>query len=394
MTSRISLLLLLLLSFAACKKQDIEPEPVGEAIPYKPGPDKTWQQQLAASPYTRFREAWQRAGMDETVKKGGAGFYTLLVPDDKAFDEAGWTSDKIKNTDAATLTSLLTYYVMPARLVPESIASVNGSTPTATLSSRELTGRDEWYGTKYTDFLFPAKSGDSLIINGNALAKWGQYLEGSNGIIYPIEHLIAQPQQTMWEYLQSQPQFSLYVDAIRISDSLYASVWMNEKSAFLKSSPTFAQFTLFAPTNEAFIKNGFHNADDILQFNLRSWPLPDPGYDDNMFWQTPSTAMDSILNACGPEVATASQLDLNYRVGPVYFSNDLVNNASGLSGIVLRAGQRYNEGPVIIRLSFINNNGQPGIRRINTNYPYIPLKQKNTRVINGVVHEVDDLFKR
>lgn len=393
MTSRISLLLLLLLSFAACKKQDIEPEPVGEAVPHAPGPDKTWQQQLAASPYARFREAWQRAGMDDKVKQSGAGFHTLLVPTDKAFEEAGWTADKIKNTDAATLSALLTYYVMPARLLPDNIAVTQGSTATATLSSRPFPERENWY-SDYTDFLFPAKFGDSLVINGNVLSKWGQYLEGTNGIIYPIDHLIAQPQQSMWEYLESHPQFSLYMEALRISDSLYASVYMSEMAPFLKSASSFAQFTLFAPNNDAFIKNGFRNSDDILEYCLRSWPLPDAGYDENMYWQTPVTSMDSILRACGPEVSGASQLDANFRVGPVYFSNDLVSNATGLTGLVLREGQRYNEGPVTIHLSFVNNNGQPGVRRLNTNYPYVSLKNRNARVINGVIHEVDDLFKK
>ncbi|MBS0027547.1 fasciclin domain-containing protein [Chitinophaga sp. 22321] len=393
MTSKIPLLLLFLLAFAACRKQDIEPEPVGEPVPHESGPDKTWQQQLTASSYTRFREAWQRSGMDQKVKQDGAGFHTLIVPTDKAFDEAGWTPEKIKTAESEVLDELLSYYIMPARLLPENIAAVKGSAPAVTLSSRSL-DRENWY-QDYVDFQFLAKSGDNLLVNGIALGKWGQQLEGTNGVIYSIDHLISKPQQTMWEYLQSQPRFSLYVDALLICDSLYQSAYIPQPLSLLKSASSFAQFTLFAPNNDAFIKNGFHNAEDILQYCLRSWPLPPPDYDENMYYQQPVISIDSILMACGPEVANASQLTgTEARVGPVFFSNDLVWNATALSGLELYAGQPYNSPPVGISLSFIDNNGQPGIRRINTNYPYIGLKSANIRVINGVVHEIGDLFKR
>lgn len=395
MIARISLLLLLILAVTACRKQDIEPEAVGEAVPHGTGPDKTWQQQLAASSYTRFREAWQHSGMEEIVKKDGAGFYTLLVPTDKAFDEAGWTSAKIQAADATTLNDLLSFYILPAHLQPENIAAIKGSAAAATLSSRSFADREAWY-KDYLDFQFVAKSGDSLLVNGIALSKWGQSLEATNGAMYPIDHFIAKPTQSMWEYLQSQPRFSLYVDALHICDSLYESAYMLQPLALLRSSSQYIQFTMFAPNNDAFIKNGFHNADDILQYCLRSWPLPDPGYDENMYWQQPVAAIDSLLMACGPEVVNAAQIDGAgaARVGPVFFTNDLANNAAELSGMMLYQGQAYNNPPVVINLSFINNNGQPEVRRLQTNYPWLSLKSRNIRVINGVIHEVDDLFKR
>ncbi|WP_429063245.1 hypothetical protein [Chitinophaga sp. W2I13] len=48
MKLQIHVLLLLLLVAAGCRKQDIEPEPVGNPVPHEAGPDKTWQQLLAA----------------------------------------------------------------------------------------------------------------------------------------------------------------------------------------------------------------------------------------------------------------------------------------------------------------------------------------------------------
>ncbi|MGF6928291.1 putative surface protein with fasciclin (FAS1) repeats [Chitinophaga sp. W2I13] len=332
--------------------------------------------------------------MDEKVKQSGSGFYTVLVPSDKAFDEAGWTTAKIKAATKEELDELLTIYVMPARLTPENIAAVPGNTPGATLSERSMAGRDNWYSKNYIDFLFLGKHGDSLLVNGIAQARWGQYQEAVNGLIYPVEHCITKPQQTMWEYISTEPRFSLYRDALLICDSLYNSVWMNMGiMTLLQSSESLAQFTLYAPNNNAFIKNGFHNADDILNYCLRSWPLPPGDYDENMYYQQPVTAIDSILFAHGVEVYIASQLNGDARIGPVYFSNDLADNAQQLSGLMLLKGQLYGSPPVYISLDFISNNGQPGVKRHAANTPYTGLKNKDIRVLNGVIHEVDDLFK-
>lgn len=394
MKLQIHILLLTLLVLAGCRKQDIEPEPVGDPVPHEAGPDKTWQQLLTASPYTRFRDAWQLSGMEEKVKQSGASFHTVLVPTDKAFDEAGWTTAKIKAATKEELDQLLCIYVMPARLMPENIAAVPGNTPGATLSERSMAGRDNWYSKNYIDFLFLGKHGDSLLVNGKAQAKWGQYQEATNGLIYPVEHCLAKPQQTMWEYINAEPRFSLYRDALLICDSLYSSVWMDlGVMTALKSSETLGQFTLYAPNNNAFIKNGFHNAEDILNYCLRSWPLPPGDYDENMYYQQPVIAIDSILFAHGLEVYAALQLTGNARVGPVYFSNDLADNAHQLSGLMIQKGQLYSSPPIYISLDFISNNGQPGVKRKGVNTPFASLKTKDIRVLNGVIHEVEELFK-
>jgi len=393
MKLQIPLLLLILLAFAACRKQDIEPEPVGEPVPHEAGPDKTFQQLLATSSYTRFRDAWQRSGMDAKVKESGSGVFTVLIPTDKAFDEGGWTADKIKNASPEELDALLSFYVLPARMMPESMAVIPGNTPSATLSTRSMEGRENWYSKSYTDFVFLGKFGDSLLVNGKGMNKWGQYQQATNGIIYPIEHLVDMPQQTMWEFIESEPRFSLYHEALLIADSLYMTEWLSFGIPItMKSGQEIAQYTLYAPNNDAFHKHGFNNAEDILNYCLRSWPLPPADYDENMFYQQPCLSIDSILFAHGPEVYPTLQLYGDARVGRVYFSNDLVTNARTLTHLMLQPGQMYSSPPVYISLDFINNNGQPGIKRHNATTPYTALKARDIRVFNGVIHEVDDLF--
>ncbi|SEW53916.1 fasciclin domain-containing protein [Chitinophaga arvensicola] len=393
MKLQLPVLLLILLAFVACRKQDIEPEPVGEPVPHEAGPDKTWQELLATSSYTRFRDAWQRSGMEARLKQSGSGFFSVLIPTDKAFDEAGWTADKIKTATAAELDGLLAFYVLPARLMPESMAVIPGNTPVATLSTRSMEGRENWYSRDYLDFVFIGKAGDSLLVDGKGMNKWGRYQQASNGIIYPIEHLVPMPTQTMWEFIEAEPRFSLYRDALLIADSLYKSEWMDfGVMTILQSGEQIGQLTLYAPNNDAFHKHGFNNAEDILNYCLRSWPLPPPDYDENMYYQQPTLSIDSILFAHGMEVYPTLQLYGDARIGKVYFSNDLATNARSLTHLLLQPGQMYYGPPVYISLDFINNNGQPGVKRHGATTPYTGLKTRDIRVFNGVIHEVDDLF--
>ncbi len=86
MKLQIHILLLTLLVLAGCRKQDIEPEPVGDPVPHEAGPDKTWQQltdrfSLAVSVIHGSCRA-----CEEKVKQSGTGFrINAGAHHDKAF---------------------------------------------------------------------------------------------------------------------------------------------------------------------------------------------------------------------------------------------------------------------------------------------------------------------
>ncbi|MFB6456438.1 fasciclin domain-containing protein [Chitinophaga sp. Hz27] len=390
MKSFLLYLLPVFLLLAACSKQDIEPAPIGQPVPGEKGADKTWQEVINNTTYTLFRSALQRADMADMLKSTANS--TVLVPDDKAFTAAGWTATRINNATPAELKALLSYHIIPMFLTPSSLETVVGNIPAVTMSKRPMDGREGWY-SDYTDVLFLGKHGDSLLVNGCAESKWGTAIQASNGIIFPINHVLEAPQQTMWEYIQSVPEYSMYVAALLISDSLYNESYITlGVMPAIKSAQSVAQFTLFVPTNNAFAKAGFHTPQDILDYCMRSYPLPYPDYDEHMYYQQPTTAMDSILMANGLEVSNALQIYGNMKGGPVFFSNDLTDNAKQLSWIQLLNGQPYNTPPVYISLDFKVDNGQPWVKRHGVNQPYISLAKKDHRVTNGVVHEVDDLF--
>ncbi|RFS26658.1 fasciclin domain-containing protein [Chitinophaga silvatica] len=393
MKSIIKFLLPAFVLLMACTKQDIMPEPIGSPVDGTKGPIKTWQQIIEESPYTLFKAALAKSGMDQVLKTSNIPNYTLLVPTDDAFNAAGWTAQRINTSSKEELSAMLSFHIISSRLESASMQDIRGNIPAKTISSRQLDGHGNWY-KRYNDYLYIGKYGDSLMINGIGQNKWGVVTPGINGMVYPISHVLMPPTESMWEYIENNPEFSLYRDAILLSDSLYTEMWMYMGIIDLLNSGTgIAPFTLYLPTNEAFHKSGFNTTEDIYNYCMRSWPLPDPDYDENLFYQQPVTAIDSILFPHGTEVYTTSQLFGEAELGPVYFSNDLLDIPYLLSGMTLYKGERYSTGPVHISLDFRNNNGQPMIRRYGTNMPFVPLKSKDHRVLNGVIHVVDDLMQ-
>ena len=93
----------------------------------------------------RFMTAAKAAGLDATLS--GPGPYTVLVPDDAAFDKlpAGTFDNWLKPESRAQLTQVLTYHILPGVVLAEdfaktidnnkgkaAIATVGGGTLTAT----------------------------------------------------------------------------------------------------------------------------------------------------------------------------------------------------------------------------------------------------------------------
>ncbi len=374
----------------ACRKEDIMPEPVGEPVPYS-GADKTWQQLIDQSSYTYFQQAWKRSGMEALVKKYGSAYYTFFIPTDKAFQDAGWTLDKINTTSAQKLDTLLSGYVVPGRYLPVGLEAVKGNRSLPTLAERTDLPNYTPNGKRYVTFLFAGKHNDSLYVNGTGVDKWGNGKEAINGMIYPVTRMIARPEKTMWQYLTDDPRFFLFTEAMRINDSLYQSNWLSVSSLqLLIGAPGSTQATLFAPTNAAFNKHGMFTVDDVRDYCTRVWPLADPEVDENYYYQEPVTSLDSLLLPHGL---------LMYRLyigeggtGPVFFSNDLVDNGSILTGITLMAGQMWSSPPVKLNLAFSSRNDEPMIKRLGSSVAPVGLTEKNVRVTNGVIHAVDDLF--
>lgn len=390
---RLSVIILLLV-FISCRKQDISPAPVGEAVDYN-GPAASLNEVLEKSPYTYFNAAWKRAGMNAKLEATGSKAFTLLAPTDKAFQDAGWTMDKINNATAGELNDLLSYYVSAGNVLPESLSLVFINIVLTSLKkSVDIPNYSADY--PYTYLLFAGVHNDSLMINGKAVSKWGIALQSVTATIYPVDRLLPLPQMDMLTYLRSDERFSFYLEACRINDSLYLDAFPYDNGLLnlplLSAMPgTGGQLTLFAPTNNAFKKSGFNSVEDIREYSVRALPIGSPDLDADNYFVVPTSAMDSLL--------LPNRLDYAGIYGPgtgprdmnmVYFGNELLDNGSNVSGLLIKQGSLYNYKSHIIRLDFSNNNGQVLVKRLGSDKPALPLADKNIRVLNGVIHVVDE----
>ncbi len=387
------LMSVVMLLVSSCSKKDIQPEPVGEAVPYTPPATRKWQAIMKDPSYTYWNAAWRRSRMDTLVAGIGAAYYTIFMATDKAFTDAGWTMAKISAADTAVLDTLLAYHIVPGFYRPDNLSALRGSLPLKTLLTSGSVA-DHTPDNPYTYKLYVGYQPDSLVIDGIPANKWKTGEEALNGYVYPIERLLKKPEMSMLQYLESDPRFSLFLSAIRISDQVYSDNYVsifNEQ--FLAGNPDYGVVsTLFAPTNRAFQNSGFNTAADIQAYvdnSLVDGYLPYADYDSNFFFVQPVTAIDSLLLPHGLEESQAASGG-GYITDISFFTNDLLQNGPALSGMLIKPGQMYNNPPVLVSLRFSNNNGKPMVQRLGSARPPLPLAETNIKVLNGVIHVVDE----
>lgn len=366
---------LLLLMFFSCRKQEVQVEPIGEPVPYD-GPVQSLARVLDSSGLTLFNTAWKRSGMDNRLFASGIPSYTLLAPVNEALEAAGWNLEKINNSTPETLDTLLAYYTLEGTYRPANMNQLSGNTRVNTLLTAYLPDYDKTY--QYA--LYIGLHNGALMVDGKKANNGAQPLEAVNGVIYPIDHLLERPVKNIYDYLLADPRFTLYMEALRISDSLYEQTGYHYPVVNISrlSGVGSHGVTLLAPTNEAFRKSGFTTVEDIRDYILRV-PLEYPS-EVGGYFVVPTTAMDSLIK-------------VNYIISSLfetaYFTNDMTDNPA-LSGLLLERGSPGFTPSVYIGLDFINDGGALRIRRRNTTQPPLQLAGQDIRLLNGVVHIINE----
>ena len=200
---------------AACGGDD---EPVAQ-------PKNIVETAQADARFSILVEAVVAADLATTLSSPGP--LTVFAPTNDAFAallaELGVTKDQLL-ADKALLTAVLTYHVLPAKVlradVPagKAITTVQGGI-----------------------FKVDAVGGDLVITDGrNRTAKiTATNLETSNGVIHVVDKVILPADKNVVQTAQALPDFSILVDAV---------VAANLQGTLSGSGP----FTVFAPTNAAF----------------------------------------------------------------------------------------------------------------------------------------------
>ncbi|MCO4292616.1 fasciclin domain-containing protein [Solitalea sp. MAHUQ-68] len=265
--------------------------------------------------FSLLKSAVVKAGLAETL--GDAGPYTVFAPDDNAFNSSGITSSVIASIPADQLKNILLYHTLGSKVaaadVPAGpnaeVSAVNGET------------------------LYLTKNNKGVFVNGWKVTTAD--ISASNGIIHSIEHVLTPPSGNLVETAQSNSNLTYLVAAVQRASQGNTNVLQVLSSA--------GPYTVFAPTNQAFIDAGF-----------------------------PTVAS---IQAADPNTLAAI---LTYHVlSARAFSSDLIDgqNLTTLNGATIKIGL-----------------GSQATVKGNSNTAAANISAVNIMATNGVVHVIDKVL--
>jgi uncharacterized surface protein with fasciclin (FAS1) repeats len=128
---------------------------------------------IAAGQFTTLAAALDRAGLVATLK--GPGPFTVFAPTDAAFAKlpAGTVDDLLKPENKAQLTAILTYHVVPGRVMAADVAQL---TEAETVNGKMVKVRAD---------------GGSVMVNDAKVT--AADVTASNGVIHVIDTVILPP---------------------------------------------------------------------------------------------------------------------------------------------------------------------------------------------------------
>ncbi len=363
---------------------------------------------LSKSSFILFRRAASRCGLDSLLVP--QEYFTIFAPTDAAMQAAGFTQSYIDGLQMDSLKKMVLYHVVHGVYSNSALSSTLVSIQTNTLRQDIFPGRNGSGNLVYQQLLFLKKQG-GLFINGEPAGGSGDTaLSSSNGCIWPVNRVLQAPGQSLWEVIRSRPELSLYLAALRINDSIYASKgylgdnvpdymkacgdsiqfsrlnFANLSTPKLNVNPG-ALLTMMAPTNAAFQAAGFNTPDDIRAYAGRTAP--------SIGFGSVFLSMDSVLKlhllCTGSNTFSNLGLYCDMLQNP-YFNNGIFNAWSPAAFANLSYG--------VIQQPFLLQLGQSGANvqirwSVDPAMPQVILPADGSRHImaqNGVLYEIDRLF--
>lgn len=187
---------------------------------------------LANNDFTILRDAIQYAGLADALR---LGTLTVFAPNDAAFRASGFANAAaVRALPVATVKSVLQYHVLGSKIAAANIP-VARNTAVATLEGPNL------FVSKLT-----ASSGVSV---NNARVTTADVM-ADNGVIHVIDRVMRPPALNLLQVAQGNPDFTYLVAAATRASTTNPAV-VNALTS------TTSAFTVFAPTNQAFIDAGF-----------------------------------------------------------------------------------------------------------------------------------------
>lgn len=187
--------------------------------------------------YSILASAVTKAGLGETLSSTGP--FTVFAPNNAAFESSGMTSADISSMSAESLKSVLLYHTLSAKVVASSVpAGPNAEVKTANGSN-----------------VYVTKNSKGVFVNGWAVTS--PDMMATNGVIHGISHVLMPATKNIVELATVNSDLSFLVAAV-----LRASQGTTNVAQLLSGS---GPYTVFAPTNQAFINAGFNTIASINQ---------------------------------------------------------------------------------------------------------------------------------
>ncbi len=203
--------------FSSCKKDD----PVTPTA-------KTIAQTVASDPnFSLLNQAVTKAGL-VTALSGGS--LTVFAPDNAAFAASGITSAIITSLTEAQVADILLYHVIGSKIMS---TGVPASDTVKTLQGKNL---------------YASKNANGVFVNGIKVK--AADVAASNGVIHVISAVMTPPTQTIAEIATGNADLSLLLAAV-------------SRAGLAGAVSSAGKYTVFAPTNSAFIAAGFPDAATI-----------------------------------------------------------------------------------------------------------------------------------
>ncbi|MEI3802669.1 MULTISPECIES: fasciclin domain-containing protein [unclassified Chitinophaga] len=385
------------------------------SLPLKTAPFANVGDALKAGKASLFFQAVTRSGLDSDLYSAVVN-YTVLAPSDSAMLAAGFTKEVINTLSVDSLKKLIGYHIITGALSAEDMGSAVLPIKAPTLVNvppypgqygnwTNMPGQPLPVFVKYY-------AGHGLYVNDERVGDTTSLIRAANGYIFTSRKVIIPPfGHTIMDFIRSQPDLSLYYNALKIVDSINRSLYNIEYGEYedtlifqkqgiynynnLNTWTPGNCLTVFAPTNAAFEAAGLHTVSDILDY----------AFVDGSTSFTYQSPMDSVLRRhvvfdylnTNPAKAILLYADLAY--------NSMMVNNTGMNVYVKSSFKGYDGGNFmkLPSLVFSAVNNIPYIQwSVDPGKPRTPVPAEDPSAQyphhffgrNGVVYKVNTLFIR
>ncbi|MFG0336228.1 MAG: fasciclin domain-containing protein [Maioricimonas sp. JB049] len=187
---------------------------------------------VAAGSFNTLATALKSAGLVDALKKEGP--FTVFAPTDEAFDKLpeGTVENLLKPENRDQLTAILTYHVVPGKVMAEQVVGLNGA---ISLNGQRI-------DIKAAD--------DKVQVDGAQVVKTD--IACSNGVIHVIDRVILPATEDIPTTASNASQFNTLLTAVNAAG--LAGVLSGE-----------GPFTVFAPTDDAFARLPEGTVESLLE---------------------------------------------------------------------------------------------------------------------------------